>query len=194
MMSSKKILDIGCGRNKLKGAIGVDLLNFEGVDVVWDLNKFPYPFPDDEFDEIYCNHVLEHLDNVVATMKELYRIGKNKCKIFIRVPHASCSFTTWSDPTHRRAFTSGSFNYFDSSCPLSYYAGINIKTKKILLHYCLYGGRVNNKRVTKIPLFLANFIDLLANLNRTTQLIFERFLANFIGGFEEIYFELEIIK
>ena len=34
-----KILDLGCGRNKLQGAFGVDFVELPGVDFVWDLNK-----------------------------------------------------------------------------------------------------------------------------------------------------------
>ena len=34
-----EILDLGCGRNKLKNAFGVDFVKLSGVDFVWDLNK-----------------------------------------------------------------------------------------------------------------------------------------------------------
>ena len=48
----KKILDLGCGRNKVPGAIGLDLFPVPGVDVVHDLEAFPYPFENNSFDEI----------------------------------------------------------------------------------------------------------------------------------------------
>jgi len=74
---SKKILDIGCGNHKVKGAIGLDFVKIKGVDIVHDLNKIPYPFKDNSFDVIYANQVLEcleiPLDNVLG---ELCRICK----------------------------------------------------------------------------------------------------------------------
>lgn len=33
IFDGKRILDIGCGRNKLKGAIGLDQMPYEGVDI-----------------------------------------------------------------------------------------------------------------------------------------------------------------
>ena len=66
--SNKKVLDIGCGKNKLPGSIGLDLKPLEGVDVVHDLNCYPYPFPEDTFDFIRLSHVVEHLESIVKTM------------------------------------------------------------------------------------------------------------------------------
>ena len=34
-----KILDLGCGRNKLKDAFGIDFVKLSGVDFIWNLNK-----------------------------------------------------------------------------------------------------------------------------------------------------------
>lgn len=48
----------------------------EVVDVVWDLNKCPYPFEDDSVDYVLAKHVLEHLDDVISVMNGLHRILK----------------------------------------------------------------------------------------------------------------------
>jgi len=79
-----KILNLGCGSNKLKSegneVIGVDFDKNVSPDVVWNLNKFPYPFKDSEFDEVVANHSIEHLDYSVKdpddVLKELWRITK----------------------------------------------------------------------------------------------------------------------
>ena len=71
-----KRIDIGCGRYKVEGTLGVDMMEHENVDIVHDLNTFPYPFEDSEVDEIHCYHILEHVDNLIETMHELYRISK----------------------------------------------------------------------------------------------------------------------
>jgi len=77
-----KILDIGCGKDKIKGegviVIGVDIDPNHKANVVHNLNKFPYPFKDDEFDEIICFNILENLENIPNVIKEIYRIGKKE--------------------------------------------------------------------------------------------------------------------
>lgn len=110
-MGNKKILDVGCGMNKMEGAIGIDINPNTQADVVHDLNKFPYPFPDSEFDSIICNHIIEHIDDVVPFMEELYRIGKPDCVVEIITPHFTnpCSYR---DPTHKRHLSFFSFDYF----------------------------------------------------------------------------------
>jgi len=65
----KKILDVGCGTAKVKGAIGLDIAPLPGVDVVHDLNKFPWPFENGTFDEIYMLDVIEHLDDTIGVME-----------------------------------------------------------------------------------------------------------------------------
>jgi predicted SAM-dependent methyltransferase len=66
--SIPRILDLGCGNKKRPGAIGVDGNSRTVADVIHDLNAFPYPFPESNFDEIYLDNVLEHLDNVLGVM------------------------------------------------------------------------------------------------------------------------------
>lgn len=75
-----KILDIGCGNNKMKGAIGIDRVALPEVDIVHDLNSFPYPFEDNTFDEIYAAHIVEHLDSIIRVMEELHRIASQMRK------------------------------------------------------------------------------------------------------------------
>jgi len=57
-----KKLDLACGNNK-KGAdwIGVDVSKTSSVDIVHDLNIYPWPFEDNSIDEIYCSHYIEHI-------------------------------------------------------------------------------------------------------------------------------------
>ncbi|MCK4814755.1 methyltransferase domain-containing protein [bacterium] len=108
---SKKLLDLGCGVNKRKDAIGVDIIPNEHVDIVHDLNTYPYPFKESEIDDILMDNFLEHLDDIVKTMEELWRICKPGAKITIRVPYFRSHFAV--DPTHKHYFVSHSFYYFD---------------------------------------------------------------------------------
>ena len=63
MLNTKlKILDLGCGNNKVPNAIGLDNVLLPEVDIVHDLMDFPYPFEKDSFDKIYLRHVIEHFN------------------------------------------------------------------------------------------------------------------------------------
>ena len=83
----KKILDLGCGKRKRPGAIGIDNNPATDADVIHSLNVYPYPFEDSSFDEIYVDNVLEHLDDVVRTMEELHRISRPGGLVKVIVPY-----------------------------------------------------------------------------------------------------------
>lgn len=71
-METKEIkIDLACGDNKREGFIGVDIFNGPSVDIVHDLNIYPYPFEDESVDEINCSHYLEHIkhDDVLTQVK-----------------------------------------------------------------------------------------------------------------------------
>jgi predicted SAM-dependent methyltransferase len=55
-------LNIGCGKKILEGYVNLDKIKLPGVDVVQDLNKYPWEFQDNTFDEIYADNVMEHLE------------------------------------------------------------------------------------------------------------------------------------
>jgi len=106
-----KILDLGCSNVKEKGAIGMDYRLHPGVDIVHDLNVYPWPIENDSFDLVFCKHVIEHLDNVVKTMEEIHRVLKKGGTVKIGTPHFSNAMS-FKDPTHKWHFTYGSFDYF----------------------------------------------------------------------------------
>lgn len=106
-----KVLDIGCGNRKRQGAFGIDTNPQSAADLVHDLNIFPYPLLDNEFDLIICKDILEHLDDVVKTIEEIHRVAKPDCRVEIAVPSLS-SAARHIDLTHRRSFTSRSFDFF----------------------------------------------------------------------------------
>lgn len=125
-----RILDMGCGKNKIKGAIGIDSVKLAGVDIVQDLNRFPYPFDDNYFDEIYMTHVIEHLDSIVKAMEEVHRIARPNAKVVIVTPHYSDNIS-WTDPTHKWHLTSYSFRYFDPEYATNYYTHARFKTESL---------------------------------------------------------------
>lgn len=109
-MTGKSVIDLGCGRNKLPGAAGVDFLDLPGVDVVADLNQ-RLPFDDESFDVVYSNQVFEHIPNLLGLMAESHRMLRPGGLLVVHVPYFRSS---WSavDPTHVRQFSISSMNYF----------------------------------------------------------------------------------
>jgi len=82
------------------------------VDVVHDLDSYPWPFDDDRFAEVRLQHVLEHLSEPVRAIEEIHRITRHRGKVQVRVPYWNS--TDWaSDPTHKTAFSEYSFDFFD---------------------------------------------------------------------------------
>ncbi len=115
-------LNIGCGRRRLPGMIGVDRLSGPAVDITTDLESFPWPFTDGAASFVLLDNVLEHLDDVVRTMEEIYRILEPGGIVRIIAPHASSTFA-FADPTHKHYFTEESFQYFTESFDYNYYSG-----------------------------------------------------------------------
>lgn len=107
-------LNLGCGHDVRPGWVNHDAAALPGVDVVHDLRRFPWPFPDRAFTEIEMIHVLEHLPETVRTLEELHRIAAPGCRLTIRVPYWN-SPDAISDPTHAAQFNEHSFDYFDPS-------------------------------------------------------------------------------
>ncbi len=54
-------LDVGCGAYKRHGSIGMDIRPLEGVDIVHDINQFPWPIPDEVCMIVTASHVAEHI-------------------------------------------------------------------------------------------------------------------------------------
>lgn len=107
-----KTLDLGCGKRKKEGAIGIDISPLTDADVVHDLNVYPYPFEDAQFQYVYADNVIEHLDDVIKVIEELHRITSAGATIKIDVPFFR-SVYAFIDPTHKHHFTARSFDYFD---------------------------------------------------------------------------------
>ena len=57
------------------------------------------PFPDNTFDVAFCNHVMEHVDDYVRAMSELYRVLKPGGWALIQSPQDLKYETTYEDAT-----------------------------------------------------------------------------------------------
>ncbi len=174
-----KKLNFWCGRDILPGYLNWDIIDLPWVDRVFDFEKFPYPFHDNEFDEIYCSHILEHMSDLWKVMEEFTRIGKNWCFIKVKVPYFS-SPNARGDYTHKRTFNTNSFDYFH---PGFYYNKAKVIVKKMRIHY------LSNKSFM-VSFGLNIVFDFFINLSPK---IYERFFSYILPS-SEIHYLLEIRK
>jgi len=99
-----EILDLGCGlKSKKEGSVGLDKRPAPHVDIVHDLNVYPYPFPDNKFDWIEMSHIIEHVEKPLYMMNEVHRIAKNGATVRIITPHYS-SQLSYGDFEHLHHF------------------------------------------------------------------------------------------
>jgi SAM-dependent methyltransferase len=72
-------------------------INPEGVDLKLDITDLD--LPDDAFDAVLCSHVLEHVDDDAAAMRELRRITAPGGFCLVMVPLALDRERTYEDPS-----------------------------------------------------------------------------------------------
>ena len=165
------------------GCIGIDRVALPGVDIVHDLEQFPWPFKDGEFSVIYANHFLEHVRDILGTLAEIHRIGMPDGRVMIRVPHyASDNFHT--DLTHKVAFGYRSFDHFSINGKTSYNFYVPFKFE--ILHRRLKFM----SPLRWLDPFRMLGVEALAN---TFPRVYERFFVYWLSP-AEIQFELRVVK
>jgi hypothetical protein len=107
-------LDLGCSDHKQPGWIGLDIRRVKGVDIVHDVQKFPWPVPTNSCFQVLMSHLWEHIEPKyrMRLMEELHRIIRPQGQLFISAPYAT-SFGANIDPTHYPCPNEGTFTYFD---------------------------------------------------------------------------------
>ena len=115
------LLDIGCGNKKRGNFVGMDMYPWEGVDIVWDFEKFPWPLPDECCLTVICIHVWEHIKpwHTIDFMNEVWRITKHQGQFALAMPYGVSSGYL-QDPTHCNPCNEATFDYFDPRNPLLY--------------------------------------------------------------------------
>lgn len=116
------------------------------------------PFANNEFDIIFCNHVLEHIPNDTKAMQELYRVLKPNGMAILQIPQDLSRKTTFSDDSitnqkerseifgqydHVRIY---GFDYFDKLRSIGFKVIEEDYTNKIsadlVTKYCLAKGEI----------------------------------------------------
>lgn len=110
-------LDIGAGGNKqAPDWVGIDYRALPGIDIVHDLETFPWPLPDECVNFAVASHVVEHINPhkgiFMQFMDEVWRIMKYDCEFAIATPYAG-SIGYYQDPTHINPCNENTWLYFD---------------------------------------------------------------------------------
>lgn len=208
-------IDIGCGSRKMRGAIGLDNAPIAGVDIIGDI-RGGLPFRTSSVDTVYAYHVLEHFDDFLGMMSEIWRVLGDGGRAHVKVPHAASTFTTWKDPTHRRGLSIATFTYFDDSyfdgAVFSYYSPARFRIERARLNFTLT-DRQGAPTLVPPPLSdayaavpppephvitvlrrgLNPMFHAMANKNRAWQYACERFWGPLVG-IEEASLVLRAIK
>lgn len=187
------IIDLGCGTRKKPGAIGLDIARVPGVDVVADVMR-PLPLKDDSVDEVYASHLIEHVDDVLAFMGEVWRVCKPGALVYFRFPHASTPYLTWKDPTHRRGVYLAMFEYFDPTTLdgqlWGYYHPAKFKIERRRLCFNLNADTRQPGRGRRL---VGAVLDWLANRDERWLYVCERWWGNWVG-MEEAHIWLRALK
>jgi SAM-dependent methyltransferase len=185
-----KKLNLGCGNYKKEGYTNVDWIEGGDVDVNHNLNEFPYPFGDNEFDLIEMSHVLEHLDRPFVVLKEIHRIAKPGAQVIILVPHFSRGMTH-AEHVH----------CFDITLPLYFnpkfdggYQGLEYKLNDLKMTWFAQ-PELKKKHLSPSAYFLGCWLGAILSFFANLSVEFcSRIWCFWFGGFEEIRYDFEVIK
>ena len=114
------------GRDKWDGLVSLDRYAECEPNVIHDLEKFPYPFDHNQFDEIHAYCVLEHCGRqgdwrfFFDQWSEFYRIIKPGGTFHGITPLYSSPWA-WGDPSHTRIIGLECLSFLDQS----YYESID---------------------------------------------------------------------
>jgi SAM-dependent methyltransferase len=169
-----RVLNLGAGLKRIEGAVNVDLVSSTNPDVVHDLDVRPWPFRAGQFAEVHMYDVLEHLDDVTATMEEVHRVCESGATLRVTVPHYSCA-NAFTDPTHKHYFSVFSLDYYTGENEFSFYSAKRFRTRHRSL---LFAPTLFNKVVRRVA-------------NRFPREYERRWAWMFPAWF--LYFELEVM-
>lgn len=114
-------LDIGCGGSKIAPDwVGMDMRALEGVDIVHDVENYPWPLEDESVLCAVASHLVEHIAphkfGFINFMNEVWRVLKVGGEFAIATPHGY-SPGYLQDPTHCNPCNEATWAYFDPEEP-----------------------------------------------------------------------------
>lgn len=139
-------LNLGCGLKPLRDHVNVDVVAAVNPDVLHDLNQYPYPFADSRFSHVCAYDVVEHIEDLPALFRELWRIGQPGATVHLTTPHFSCA-NSFVDPTHRHHLSYYSWDYYTAGHPLNFYGNDGFR---ILRRELVFAPTLLNKLIHRL--------------------------------------------
>jgi hypothetical protein len=92
----------------------MDLVKHPNVDIVHDVQKFPWPIPDTICSWILMSHLWEHIEPKYRfqLMDECWRICRHDGQLWISAPYAG-SYLEAAHPAHYMCPNEATFQFFD---------------------------------------------------------------------------------
>jgi ubiquinone/menaquinone biosynthesis C-methylase UbiE len=181
-------LELGCGNHKRhKDALGVDRLQYPGVDIVGDIVEVIHAFPNNSVSAVFAYHSLEHLSDLGEVMIGLNRILKKNATCKVVVPHFSNPYF-YSDYSHKTFFGLYTFCYFTHQSPFkrsvpNYGLALDFKLTKVKLIF-------KSPKPFYFRWGIKKLIQTLANLNTYLMEFYEENLC-YIFPCYEVEYELQ---
>lgn len=173
-------LNVGCGNDIKEGYTNLDCIPLQGVNVIHNLESFPWPFLDNTFSEVYAHQTLEHLSDKIKVMDEIWRISKKGARVYIHVPYFS-SPGAFCHAEHKSYF---GYNTFDYWCNPS--AEITPNS-----HFKYVSRKIQYACSHNIIMKILNAI--LTPLINIYPIAYQRFLCHIIPA-ENLIVELKVMK
>lgn len=95
----------------MDGWVNVDWVDQDGVDVVHDLDVYPWPWGDSSVSEIRAWDIFEHVDYPLEFISECWRILEPGGVLFLHTSYWK-TYNSFTDPTHKRFCTEDTFRYW----------------------------------------------------------------------------------
>jgi O-antigen biosynthesis protein len=148
-------LDLGSYGNKRPGYIGIDQRRGEGVDVMCELPG-PLPYGDGTVGVIRCMDFLEHVQDKVGLINEIYRVLAPNGMLLSMTPSTD-GRGAYQDPTHVAYYNENSFWYYTNAAYQRYVPEITARfqVSRLITMYPSEWHQANN-----IPYVVANLVAL----------------------------------
>ncbi len=159
-------LNIGCGYDYKEGYVNIDNTEEIKTDLCMNPDEERLPYKKNSVEEIYCRHTYEHFENPLFVLEEFYRVVKKGGKIIIITPFGFNLSDTLFHKTN--GFHHKTFRQFYGD-ERPYFSRVRLK-----------GLDVRGIPRGKWKILPERIL---------------RYFSQYIQGvYEEIYFELEVIK
>ena len=175
-------LNLGCGNKVKEGYVNIDSYWHDNINIMANLENYPWHYEDNSVDEIYASHIIEHFQDEKKFLTECMRILKYNGTLHIIAPHSS-SPSNIGCMGHYRTY---SYNYFKNllSTPSYIYTTIKFKTiyQKVNWWY--------EKTGCNVPLWMRPFLyvnnKVISYFINLAPEVFENLWWAYVGGAKEV--------